>query len=64
MSSTLLLAGAGVFSSVCAYAASRLAAKQGRNVLGWAALTFVLPAVLLLLMKAQEEHDKHSARQI
>ena len=48
----------GLISVVCAYAASKLAARQGRSVIGWAALTFVLPAVLLFLMKAQVEVDK------
>ncbi len=64
MPSTVFLIIFGIISAVCAYAAANLARKQGRSVPFWAALTFVLPAVLLFLMKAQVEQDQKSSRQI
>lgn len=60
MSSTLLLIVFGLFSAACAYYAAQLAARQGRHPASWAFATFLLPALLLLLMKVQVEEDKKS----
>ena len=49
-----------LISAACAYAASKIAVRQGKNPAVWAGITFFLPAVLLILMKLQVEHDKGS----
>lgn len=56
MSTTVLLILAAIFSTACAFAAANFARKQNRNVPLWTAATFVLPAVLLFLMKEETKN--------
>ncbi|MGI9407203.1 MAG: hypothetical protein ACR2O4_12610 [Hyphomicrobiaceae bacterium] len=56
--STTFLIFAAIFSTICAFAAARFARNQGRNVYLWAGATFILPAVLLFLMKAEVDREK------
>jgi len=58
VSSSLILMGAAVVSTICAFAAANLARKQGRSEYLWAGVTFFLPAVLLFLMKHQVVLDR------